>query len=51
MAIPPVFDNGEEFVHGLGGIPLSRIVFDPWPGTATEQDLIQFVDRNVLKIG
>jgi Uma2 family endonuclease len=46
MAIPPKFDNGEEFVHGLGDVPLSRIVFDPWPGTATEQDLIDFVDHD-----
>jgi len=45
-AIPPRFVNGEEFLHGLGDIPLSRIVFDPWPGTATEQDLLAFVERD-----
>jgi Uma2 family endonuclease len=46
VAIPPKFDNGEEFLHGLGDVPLSRVVFDPWPGTATEQDLLEFVERD-----
>jgi len=46
MAIPPKFDNCEEFHHGLGNVPLSRIVFDPWPGTATERDLLEFVERD-----
>ena len=46
MAIPPKFDNGDAFLDGLGGVPMSRVVFDPWPSTATEQDLIEFVDRD-----
>ena len=45
-AIPPKFGNAEEWHHGLGDVPLSRIVFDPWPGTATEQDLLTFVERD-----
>jgi len=32
-------------LHSLGDIPLSRIIFDPEPGTATEQDLLNFVER------
>jgi Uma2 family endonuclease len=46
IAIPPIYDNMAEFVHGLGDIPLSRILFDPWPGTATERDLLEFVERD-----
>ena len=30
----------------LGGVPMERIVFDPWPGTATEADLLRFVERD-----
>lgn len=46
LAIPPKFDNGQEWHHELGDIPLSRVVFDPWPGTATEGDLLVFVERD-----
>jgi Uma2 family endonuclease len=34
---PPSLD---ELVERLGGIPLSRILVDPAPGTATEKDLL-----------
>ena len=34
------FDNGAEWLHALGDIPLERVVMDPPPGTATEQDLL-----------
>ncbi|CAA9388406.1 MAG: hypothetical protein AVDCRST_MAG64-1045, partial [uncultured Phycisphaerae bacterium] len=45
--IPPRrFDNGAEWLAALGGVPLSRIIFDPWPGTATEADLLLFVERD-----
>lgn len=45
--IPPRrFDNGAEWLAALGGVPLERIVFDPWPGTATEADLLVFVERD-----
>lgn len=40
------FENGAEWWHALGNVPLERIVMDPPPGTATEQDLIISVDRN-----
>jgi Uma2 family endonuclease len=41
---PPRFDNGEQWLAALGGVPLSRIIFDPWPGTATETDLLHMVE-------
>lgn len=45
--VPPRrFDNGAEWIAAFGGVPLSRIIFDPWPGTATEDDLLQFVERD-----
>jgi Uma2 family endonuclease len=34
----------QDVVDGLGGIPLSRILADPAPGTATEADLVQVND-------
>lgn len=49
MAIGPEeprrFDNGEQWLAALGGVPLSRIIFDPWPGTATEADLLFKVEH------
>ena len=30
----------------MGDIPLERIIFDPWPGTATEADLLLLVERD-----
>jgi Uma2 family endonuclease len=45
--VPPRrFDNGAEWIAAFGGVPLARIIFDPWPGTATEADLLQFVERD-----
>src|SRR3954447_25231203 len=43
---PQRFDNGAEWLRALGGVPLERIIFDPWPGTATEADLLRFVERD-----
>ena len=43
---PRHFTNGAEWLHALGDVPLERIVFDPWPGTATEADLLKFVERD-----
>ena len=47
-AVPPRpparFDNGREWMDSLGDVPLSRVIFDPWPGTATEQDLLRYVE-------
>ena len=42
---PRQFDNGAEWLAALGGIPLSRIIFNPWPGTATEADLLHMVEQ------
>jgi Uma2 family endonuclease len=39
------FENGAQWLAALGGIPLSRIIFNPWPGTATEADLLYMVDH------
>lgn len=45
--VPPRrFDNAAEWLAALGGVPLERIIFDPWPGTATEADLLQFIERD-----
>lgn len=45
--VPPRrFENGAEWLEALGGVPLERVVFDPWPGTATEADLLTFVERD-----
>jgi Uma2 family endonuclease len=41
---PRHFDNGAEWLHALGDVPMERIIFDPWPGTATEADLLRFVE-------
>src|SRR2546425_174855 len=43
---PRRFENAAEWLRALGGVPLERIVFDPWPGTATEADLLLFVERD-----
>src|SRR5947209_5818150 len=38
---PRQFDNAAQWLAALGGVPLSRIIFNPWPGTATEADLLR----------
>ncbi len=45
---PRHFENAAEWIHALGDVPLERIIFDPWPGTATESDLLHFVERDKL---
>jgi Uma2 family endonuclease len=45
-AIAPKYDNAQQWHDDLGDVPLSRIVFDPWPGTATEEDLLQLVEHD-----
>jgi Uma2 family endonuclease len=43
---PPVhFRTAADWWEALGGVPLDRIVFDPWPGTATEADVIRLDDH------
>ena len=43
---PRRFNNAVEWLHSLGDVPLERVIFDPWPGTATEADLLRFVERD-----
>lgn len=43
---PRRFDNAAEWLTSLGGIPLRRILFTPWPGAATEADLIRLVEQD-----
>jgi len=38
---PSMYHNGAEWLDDLGDVPLNRVIFDPWPGTATEDDLLQ----------
>ena len=44
ISLPKGFHNGILWLSSLGDVPLERVVFDPWPGFATEDDLIQVVD-------
>ena len=43
---PRRFANAAEWLAALGGVPLDRIIFDPWPGTATEADLLRLVEHD-----
>jgi Uma2 family endonuclease len=45
---PPRFDTAAEWLHALGDVPPERIIFNPLPGTATEDDLLHFVERDKL---
>jgi Uma2 family endonuclease len=38
------FPNFAEWWHSIGDVPLERIVVDPTPGTATEDDLLRMVE-------
>ncbi len=40
--------NGADWLESLGGVPLERILFDPWPGTATEEDLLRRTASDTL---
>ena len=44
------FDNLQELVDSLGGIPAARILFDPPPGTATVRDVIRYVDGDERRL-
>ena len=35
-----------DWLASLGDVPLDRILFNPLPGTATEADLLQYVERD-----
>ncbi len=43
---PRHFENAAEWLRALGDVPLERIIFDPWPGTATEADLLYLVEHD-----
>jgi Uma2 family endonuclease len=43
---PREFANGAEWLAELGNVPLDRIIFNPWPGTATEADLLRMVEND-----
>src|SRR5216117_2747372 len=34
------YRTAAEWLEDLGDVPLSRVIFDPLPGTATERDLL-----------
>jgi len=38
---PPDIETLADLLHRLGNIPLERIRFRPYPGTATEQDVLE----------
>ena len=40
----PRFATAAEWHDSLGNVPMERILFDPWPGTATEADLLWYVE-------
>ncbi|MEL7238872.1 MAG: Uma2 family endonuclease, partial [Planctomycetota bacterium] len=46
----PAIDNGRDWIRSLGDVPLERILFQPWPGTATEKDVLRHVEGNPKKL-
>ena len=40
------FDDAAQWLRAFGDVPLERINFDPWPGTATGADLLVYVERD-----
>ncbi len=42
---PPLQLTIEDLARRFGPMPLSRICFNPFPGTATEQDILNWHDR------
>jgi Uma2 family endonuclease len=44
--LPGKFHNAAEWLHELGDVPVERIIMDPWPGTATEADLLHYVEHD-----
>lgn len=46
QSVAPVrYRTAAQWLHDLGDVPLERIVFDPWPGTATEEDVVRLNDH------
>ena len=42
------FPHLAEWLHSIGDVPPERVVTDPAPGTATEQDLLRLVEGDCL---
>jgi len=42
---PVPFGNVADLIHRLGDIPADRILMDPLPGTANEEDLLRTLER------
>src|SRR6185437_14593023 len=42
---PSNIKNLADLQHRLGGVPLDRIRFHPWPGSATTHDLLEVQRR------
>ncbi|MFO0807653.1 MAG: Uma2 family endonuclease [Gemmataceae bacterium] len=40
---PPAFDTVADVLHSLGDIPPERVLWNPYPGTATEDDAVRLV--------
>ena len=40
------YDTLADVLHALGDIPPDRILWNPFPGSATEADQVRFVDRD-----
>lgn len=40
------YDTLADVLHALGDIPPDRILWNPFPGSATETDQVRFVDRD-----
>src|SRR5947209_8508698 len=43
-AAPPEIETLADLLDRLGGIPLNRIRFHPYPGTATEADVLAYLE-------
>jgi len=43
-------NTAADWHRSLGNVPLSRVVFDPVPGTATVQDVLRFVDGDEKRL-
>ncbi|MGL6097024.1 MAG: Uma2 family endonuclease [Fimbriiglobus sp.] len=41
---PPQYETLADLLHALGGIPPERVRLDPAPGTATEKDVIRWLE-------
>ena len=50
ISLPEGFHNGTDWLQSLGDVPLERVVFDPWPGFASDTDLIRFVDGSEKRL-